>query len=243
MELKNVIRPLRAKLRKADGVTVTLKNHMDFLCADEYAALRYTLTQDESTVEEGTLPLPHIRPHKSAQVQIPVTPPTTGMVYLNLFYTSIADHPLMPAGHELGFDQLILHQARVTPHLDAVSGGSVKLDETATHWIVSGAGFQYRISKTKGLLENMTVNEKELLALPMEYNIWRAPTDNDRNIRHKWQMAGYDRMQIRVAEMKAKKTGKNRYHSSQFRHGGRLPPVDRANRRGVYRPPVRKRRY
>ena len=32
----------------------------------------------------------------------------------------------------------------------------------------------------------------------MEYNIWRAPTDNDRKIRLEWQRAGYDRTRVRT---------------------------------------------
>jgi beta-galactosidase len=35
----------------------------------------------------------------------------------------------------------------------------------------------------------------------MEFNIWRAPTDNDRNIRNDWQQAGYDRTTLRVYEV------------------------------------------
>ena len=207
MEYKNVIRPLRAKLRKADGVVVMLKNHMDFLCADEYASLRYTLTQDGNTVQEGTLALPHIQPHKSAQLRLPVTMPEEGMVYLNLFYISTADHPLVPAGHELGFDQLIVHESRVVPRLETREGGKLALEETDTHLVIVGEGFRYRFSKTKGLLDSMTADEDTLLAVPMEYNVWRAPTDNDKNIRSQWEMAGYDRPQVRVAEIKAKQTG------------------------------------
>ena len=31
---------------------------------------------------------------------------------------------------------------------------------------------------------------KECLAAPLSYRVWRAPTDNDRGIRHEWQNAG-----------------------------------------------------
>lgn len=34
----------------------------------------------------------------------------------------------------------------------------------------------------------------------MELNIWRAPTDNDRNIRHRWREAGFDRTVTRAYE-------------------------------------------
>ena len=34
----------------------------------------------------------------------------------------------------------------------------------------------------------------------MEWNLWRAPTDNDQNIRNVWQEAGFDRTTARVYE-------------------------------------------
>ncbi|MCD8105101.1 MAG: DUF4981 domain-containing protein [Lachnospiraceae bacterium] len=39
--------------------------------------------------------------------------------------------------------------------------------------------------------------EWELLQAPMQYNIWRAPTDNDRNIRHTWSAAGFEHPAVR----------------------------------------------
>ena len=36
------------------------------------------------------------------------------------------------------------------------------------------------------------------MAAPMEVNIWRAPTDNDRKIRLEWKAAGYDRSKARA---------------------------------------------
>lgn len=39
---------------------------------------------------------------------------------------------------------------------------------------------------------------KEILSAPMELNIWRAPTDNDRKIKQEWMAAGYDRSKARA---------------------------------------------
>ena len=44
----------------------------------------------------------------------------------------------------------------------------------------------------------MEVEGESLLDKPMEYNIWRAPTDNDRNLKHAWMRAGYDRSYARA---------------------------------------------
>ena len=58
--------------------------------------------------------------------------------------------------------------------------------------------FCYTYDKFTGLFTKMVNHNRELLEHPMEYNIWRAPTDNDRNIRHEWKDVHYDRPVVRA---------------------------------------------
>ena len=44
----------------------------------------------------------------------------------------------------------------------------------------------------------MNYKNQVLLEKPMEYNIWRAPTDNDSTIKREWQAAQYDRTVTRA---------------------------------------------
>ena len=53
--------------------------------------------------------------------------------------------------------------------------------------------FNYTYDKFTGLFSRMVNGNRTLLEHPMEINLWRAPTDNDRNIRHIWEDAHYDR--------------------------------------------------
>ncbi len=198
LEYKNVVRPLRARLIPADGVTVELSNRMDFLYADEYADLRYELVHNGRIAAEGKLALAHIPPHGSAEVRIPVVAPDGGAVLLNLFYRTVSEHPLVPAGHELGFDQLTLREARVAPELPERQAGTLILEETETQFLIQGERFAYRFSKLSGLFEGMVFDGRERLSAPMEYNIWRAPADNDRYIRPEWEGAGFHEAQTRA---------------------------------------------
>ena len=45
---------------------------------------------------------------------------------------------------------------------------------------------------------------KACITAPVEWNVWRAPTDNDRNIVTEWQNAGYDRSTVKVYRAEAK---------------------------------------
>jgi beta-galactosidase len=207
LEFKNAVRPLRARLIPTDGVTVELTNAMDFLCADVYADLRYELVLGGKLIAQGETALPRIAPHQSAEIRLPLEVPGSGAALLNLFYRTVQEHPLVPAGHELGFDQLVLREARVLPELPKREESTLSLQETQTHFVVAGERFCYRFSKLAGLFDSLKTGGEELLCAPMEYNVWRAPTDNDQYIRMEWEKAGFNEAQTRVAETSATQNG------------------------------------
>ena len=72
------------------------------------------------------------------------------------------------------------------------------IKETDEKIYVESSAYQYVFNKWKGVLEKISVHGNEYLVHPMTYNIWRAPTDNDRKILGEWRKAGYDRSIIRV---------------------------------------------
>ena len=203
-ELQNVVRPLRAKSGQVESTGITLTNHMDFLYADTFAKLRYELVHNGITVQTGDLPLPHIAPHQSVEFDIPVELPSEGALLLNLFYYTLEDQPLVPKDHLLGFDQLILREARIIPALPRPQGSKLALEETKARYYITGDGFRYSFSKRTGLFDSLRINDGEMFTAPMDWNIWRAPTDNDQHIRVEWEKAGYNEAQTRVLETSAK---------------------------------------
>ena len=74
------------------------------------------------------------------------------------------------------------------------------MSRTARQIVVRGNGFRYAYSLQRAAFDSMTADGVALLEKPMELNIWRAPTDNDRNIRLQWAQWGYDRTIPRAYE-------------------------------------------
>ena len=60
------------------------------------------------------------------------------------------------------------------------------------------ARFRYVLDKRTGMFSQLCAGNRALIQRPVELKIWRAPTDNDRNVRTQWEAAGYDRVQPRV---------------------------------------------
>lgn len=98
------------------------------------------------------------------------------------------DTPWAEKGYEVGFEQLIINDT--VPKLEKITAnGQLEISEHGRSITISGDGFEYVFDKPIGNFSRLS----DSVAKPVEWNIWRAPTDNDRNIRHDWENAGYDR--------------------------------------------------
>lgn len=73
------------------------------------------------------------------------------------------------------------------------AGGEIQVQEDDHYMTLASEKFLYTYDKFTGLFSRMVNGNRTLLEHPMEINIWRAPTDNDRNIRHAWEDVHYDR--------------------------------------------------
>lgn len=201
LEYKNVHRPVRVvSYNQTEGI-VLLKNEMNYLSLQEYVDVVYEVSCDGALVESGQLDLtdvPAIRSHQTGNVQLPVNVPEKGRVYLKLTYQLKHADAFRSQGYELGFDEILLENAdgsnqRVTDWLKSSveNAEAIEVEETERQLIVKGARFCYTYDKLYGIFGQLEADGKVLLDRPMEVNVWRAPTDNDRIIRVEWQKARY----------------------------------------------------
>ncbi len=193
LELKNVQRPARVVSRK--NGRVTLENQLDFLDLKDYLEIRWELRRGGVLESSGCVEVPSIAPHETGTVEIPAQDVWEGSVYLKLCYTLKHGDALRPHGHELGFDEIDLSGVR-QPELPLESG-LLTVEENSGSLALIGEGFRYTLSKRTGLWTEMVLYGRNLLEKPMELNVWRAPTDNDRNIKHQWYRACYDKTNAR----------------------------------------------
>ncbi|AKV55380.1 beta-galactosidase [Bifidobacterium actinocoloniiforme DSM 22766] len=84
-----------------------------------------------------------------------------------------------------------------------LSGSTPTLGETSSLLAVEGEGWRYTFDKRTGLPASMDFANRHLLDRPMGLNIWRAPTDNDAQVKQEWRKAGYDRAYARSLQTEA----------------------------------------
>lgn len=197
LELKNVLRPVRAALR---GDTLVLRNLLDFTDLSDLVEIRWQLSLDALPVQEGSLAIPLCPPHKTVRLACPVSPEQKARADLRLGYRLLRPAGQLPAGAEVGFDALCLCDP--AHPLPRPVPGPVRLEDRGGEILLEGAGFRYRFDPATGAPCSLVVQGKEVLQEAMRFQVWRAPTDNDRNCQAAWRAAGYDRPVCRVTPLR-----------------------------------------
>ena len=199
LEFRNVMRPLRVSAVEdaGDSVLVSLKNQLNFLNASEAVSASWELAAEGIVVQKGFLPPLDIPAGETRAVRIPCRTGRPGSSSLRLVYRQKGG-PFPPEGTFLGFDQAILREVPFQDPAVPAAAGAFVLREDARRLEISGPGFRHVFHKQKGVFQELCIANRPLLDRPMEWNLWRAPTDNDAGIAAQWREAGYDRTTVRV---------------------------------------------
>ena len=211
-EIAACYRPLRASL--AGGDEILLHNVLDFTDAGNVIEAEWELLDSDAVIASGKLDLPSIPPHTETKVRIPGLADAGGdNRYLTLTYKTKEETALVPAGHRVGIEQFPL--GKETGSILSQKEGAVELEETPVGFTVRAADVEICFDRAFGGPISITKAGKEFFDAPLQYTIWRAPTDNDRNVRAKWEDAGYHRTMVksRALEAEVLTDGRVRIHS------------------------------
>lgn len=206
LEYQNVYRPARVVSFRQETGELCLKNYMNYLDLKEYLSLSFEVTCDGKRLEKGEAELKEsILPGQTGSIFLDIAVPECGKCYLKVSYHLKRGKALVVPGSVLGFDEILLEnkdgrnqQAVSLLEIRKEKAVSMQVLETDRFLTIETEKFIYRCSKLSGLFEQLQLHGEELLAAPMEVNIWRAPTDNDRKIKMEWMAAGYDRSKTRA---------------------------------------------
>lgn len=193
LEHKNVMRPARFAYLGENRFAVT--NYLDFTDVSALAEVVYEVICEGNTVAQGWIDLPSVAPHETAEFTVPAFELPAGHAVIRFTLRQPQDTAWAGRGYALGVDEVELQP--YAPKQYQPTAGRVEFAEDDDEIVVTGADFHYTYSKRTGLFTSLKRGEEELLYRPMEYNIWRAPTDNDRKIRREWERVGYDRTVFR----------------------------------------------
>lgn len=159
---------------------LSIKNYYDFTNLKEYK-LVVRATCDGKTIRKSTLTV-DVEPHCETVIELTI-PEITCCRYGAFVETDLIDRK----GNVVGMTQ---HPLDVPTQKEKVClGDRTKkslIREEKGKFYIEGSNFSYVVNKHHGSFESIRKCGKEQLLAETQLTVWRAPTDNDRKIKHKW---------------------------------------------------------
>lgn len=131
--------------------------------------------------------------------------------FLRVIYKAAVGSAFVKEGDVLGFDEVelgspkqntgeLMDKTSALSKAQDTTSAPLHISESDTEFVISGSNFEYTFDRNTGNFAGIVVDGQELLSAPCDKTIWRAPTDNDRNIKNEWFRAHYDMVSERTYE-------------------------------------------
>ena len=183
--------------------------------------LLWTVEADGTPVRTGFVENLDVAPQATRTLDLGIGKlPEGNVVTLTVRYQLKEADPLLPAGHEVAYDQVVLRDEPVLPvgSPEPVKG-NVKVDEDASSFRFSGivdragtlsnrfATWEVTIDKNLGALTSYKLDGKEMISEPMMPCFDRALIENDLGARFQNRFAMWRNIDFQVASASANAEG------------------------------------
>jgi len=203
LEYTHVLRPVRARLTDEAKGRISLRNYYDF--TDLAALTLFWQVEKGGRVLASGQAAPKGAPGRSASLSLPLGDYEQGS-YLRLRFALKESTPWAEAGFVVAQEQLPLLLGHAPKPLSLPPARLGLTEEPNTITVTSGQATYTFTRQGKGL-SGIQVQGSQLLSQPLNVNLYRASTDNDRgwaNMAGKWQARGLDKPHTRLTRFEAK---------------------------------------
>ena len=204
LEYKAAVQPISVSAGKREG-SIVIKSRRYFTDLSDLS-LVWSVEANGRAVDGGTVPSLAIPPQGKKTLTLYREPKGEGVRTLNLSFRTNCPCEWSEIGEEVAFVQLPL-SACESPLEPKEAIGTVNATETPDAVILSDSGATYRIDRKSGAIASIVSEGRELLTRPISLTLWRAPTDNDRNIKGAWRDAGYERAEMQARNLTLTENG------------------------------------
>lgn len=155
---------------------ITIKNEYDFTNLAEFS-IRMELYIDDRVTDKKTITL-SVEPHAEAVIDMPFTLPSECSygAYLNITLFDKNGDERARKQHEL---PVKVRKLTISKPME-----NIRLDNG--RFYISGENYAYIFNRHYGAFESIIKNGEEQLAAMSKLSLWRAPTDNDRQVKKQW---------------------------------------------------------
>ena len=165
-------------------------------------SLAYTVEHNGRALKSGRIGELNVAPESECVYGIDVPKISSGVVTLNVYVKQNTETEWAKIGHDIATYQFILLDSpeKKTPVL---LGADVVEDFSSI--TVNYGEVSAKISRVSGLITSLVNEGKEMLSEPVVPTIWRAPTDNDRKVKHGWMVNDYHRLSVKCYSVNCEK--------------------------------------
>lgn len=183
-EVKYVQRPIHTTAADPAKGQINIFNEYFFRDLSAYY-MEWVHTADGEAVSKGFIYDINAAPQSSTLVTIDYGQPVAGAEnIITVSYRLKKKEGLLPAGHEVAYDQIILNEYDFSQNglMTAEDEDAPVIKDNDTRYlIVSNEKFRLEFTRKNGFISLYRTNGKSLLeeGSTLRPNFWRAPTDND----------------------------------------------------------------
>ena len=203
-ECKKLQQPLSARWHDAIAGIVEVKNKADFTRLD-WLRGQWILEVEGAQIASGALPSMQAAPGATQKMTIPLPAQIpAGEAFITLRFFADQATPWCAAGHEVAWEQLALAGA---PRRVSAPGATVAPRQDGDDLVLQ-SGAVAAIFRDAAL-SSLRFDGREVMAAPLQLQIFRGPTDNDgikgwSGQENKplgfWLGAGYDQIELQPVE-------------------------------------------
>ncbi len=187
IEMKKVYEPIAVELVDAGSGTIRLLNRRFFTDLSDLA-LRWTLTTGGRIVATGTLEVGDLEAGHAWEIAIDAVADAAANAdtWLDIVATTSGQTEWAPAGFELAHCQVCI-AAPEGAGVPELATGTLEVAETDVAILVATDRGEVLFDRTLGTIASWTVNGQDLIESGPVFDVFRAPTDNDKYIRDVWR--------------------------------------------------------
>lgn len=202
LELKKVIAPVRAEAEDLTKGKIRVTNLFDFSDLSNIT-LFWKVEKDGQISQQGEISELNIAPQSSEVYELGYNIPdiSESRYFLTVSFIQKNDTSWAGKGYEITFEQFELPVEKSVP-AKKQNIPSIKVTQKDDLVTIEGFDFCHVFDLYDGAFTKISKNFSDMITQMPKFNIWRAPTDNDRNIKSKWMNEGYDRAATHVYSAK-----------------------------------------
>ena len=194
LEAKQVYRPVRVEKGNTPDEFI-IRNILCFENAGDILDGRYEITFDGGVYAEGEFDF-SVEPMGETVVTISAAAEKYDRTaYIRFVFTMKNSTSWCEKGYEVCFDQLILNEVEVCNEKKACE--KAEYTDAPLYIAISANDTEFRFNKRTAAFESIKHNGTEILDKPMQFNFFRAPTDND-VMKHDWYRAHLNDYVVKV---------------------------------------------